>query len=219
MLSRRTLLVSLTTALASTMAIPEVARSQAAPGPAARRPSNQFICLPYLGLNQPLVDRARYFPGLRAGSLLGYNLRGLVSLNAELTIDVLKRRGPVEDGGTPSEAMVDFAFSPLVHMDWLGLPLVAGPQLGYFRYIEARVEPRKWDLDDRNFHGDGWAYGFNLGVFFPLNQVTVGALVNYAGHRFRTRCENDYRTNEVDVCVPPNRSDRHLLGLAGALLF
>jgi hypothetical protein len=152
-------------------------------------------------------------------------LLGLVSLNAELTIDVLKMRTPKGGGyrpygsDGPSEAMINFAFSPLVHFRWPGLHLLLGPKLGYFRYTESRVEPGTWGLDDRNFHGYGLAYGINLGIFFPLKNVAVGALVNYAGHHFRTRCENDYRTDNVDVCLPPGRSDRHMLGLTGALLF
>jgi len=209
----------LAAALAYALAFSTVARSQEEPVQAVRRYPGGFLCLPYLGLNQPVGDSARYFPGLRAGGLFGYNVRGLVSLNAELTIDVLKRQAPTDVDYRPSEGIVNFAFSPLIHMEVSALRLVVGPQLGYFRYTEARVEPGDWTYDDRNFHGDGWSYGINLGVFYPLNKVALGALVNYAGHRFRTRCEKDYRTNEVDVCQPPNRPDRHALGLAGALLF
>jgi hypothetical protein len=153
--------------------------------------------------------------GVRAGTFLGYRVLRFLSLNAEMTIDLLHVNGPDNPGHHASEAIVDFTLSPLVHFEPGHSVVVIGPRLGAFRGNSSAG----YDGNEEAYHGSGWSYGMTLGVFFPVETVAVGVLLNYTGHRWRTLCESDSHTRQIDVCDIPSRSGHRILGVAAAMLF
>lgn len=178
--------------------------------------SHGFLCLPYLGLNRPLPDSAgAYSVGFRAGSFIGYRVLRFLSLNAEMTIDLLHVNGPDSTGYSANEAVVDFTLSPLLHFQPGQSIVVIGPKLGTFRGNSAAG----FEGSEEAYHGTGWSYGMSLGVFVPVETIAVGVLLNYTGHRWRTLCESDSRTRQLDVCNIPSRPRLRILGITAAMLF
>lgn len=59
----------------------------------------------------------------------------------------------------------------------------------------------------------------SLGVFFPAGPIALGVLLNYAGHSWRSLCEADSKTRQLDVCYTSTRSRLNILGVTPAMLF
>jgi hypothetical protein len=176
-----------------------------------------FLWLPYIGVNVPTGKGSDGLsPGLRLGGIFGFNLPPFLSLNGELTIDILN---PDTPGGYDSATavMVDFTFSPFLHFGLPGLEIVAGPKIGGFGYALSASASGP----DERYSGSGLAYGVNVGFFIPLGRVAIGGLFNFTGHHFSSECENDAYTGYVEVCgnPRPGTSDTKILGFSGALLY
>jgi hypothetical protein len=155
--------------------------------PAFRR---GFLWMPYLGVNIPTGSSSDWAStGLRLGGIFGFNVNPFLSLNGELTIDILNMNSA--PGSSITGAEVDIAFSPLFHYDLPGLEFVVGPKLGFFGYSATASES---GYSDVTYSGSGLAYGVNAGVFVPLGRIAIGGLLNYTGRHFSTSsaCDTDY---------------------------
>ncbi len=174
--------------------------------PAFRR---GFLWMPYIGVNVPVGDTSKgVSTGLRLGGLFGFNASPFLSLNGELTIDVLNLDSSM--GTSASGAEVDFAFSPLFHIDLPALELVVGPKLGFFAMSATFSES---GYPDTTLSGSGLAYGFNAGVFIPLGHIAIGGLFNFTGRSYFSSCLND-------VCGDASGgSDDKFFGFSGALMY
>ena len=215
---------SFSAAFALALASPGIAQTAGQPPladpapPATPRTSYRgaFLCLPYVGFNLPVPDSANaYSVGFRAGALLGYHLLPFLSINSELTIDLLNVNGPNSTGYNANEAVIDLTVSPLIHFELGQSMVVIGPKLGLFRGNSTAG----YESNEEAYHGSGLAYGLSLGVFFPVSPIALGVLLNYAGHSWRSLCESDSQTRQLDVCNTPTRSRLHILGLTAAMLF
>jgi hypothetical protein len=159
------------------------------PGPAYRR---GFLWMPYLGVNIPVGSTSDgYSTGLRLGGIFGFNVNQFLSLNGELTIDILNADSPA--GVSTSAAEVDFTFSPFFHFDIPGLEFVVGPKLGFFGFSATQSQS---GYSDVTASGSGLAYGVNAGVFIPLGRIAIGGLLNYTGRHFS-------ESNSCELTIAP----------------
>jgi hypothetical protein len=180
-----------------------------APAPAYPPYRMGFLWMPYLGLNVPTGTWSDgNDAGLRLGGIFGVNLPPFLSLNGELTIDILNPK-------VGSAAIVDLTFSPLFHFGLPQVQFVAGPKIGFFGYSWSGSSSG-YDL---SASGSGIAYGVNAGVFVPLGRLAIGGLINFTSHHFTSACENDYTTGYVEDCSYSKPPDANFFGITGALLY
>lgn len=184
----------------------------AAPGPAAP-PAAQptppvavgrergLVFVPYLGMNLPVGSLAEiYSAGFRVGVLAGWHVAPRVSLNGELTLDLMDA-----DTDTsilkPHEYTLDVALSPLFH--FRSGEVVVGPTLGWFTNHRSDSE------DDRAAYlanianlengtgtgsepiaqphsGQGFLLGINAGGFVPVGKLAIGLLASGTFRHFVT---------------------------------
>lgn len=142
--------------------------------------------MPYLGLHAVQGQAGSNFsPGARIGALLGGHVNSTVSLNGEMTVDVADPRN-VPSGVTVTEAFVDLAFSPLVHLRNGDTEFVFGPKIGVWGLGADLSE----NAETVSMSASGFLFGINAGVFIPMGDVAVGALLNL-----------DIRSPPDEVCV------------------
>ncbi len=185
------------------------------PGPAYAPPPVEpafrrgFLWMPYIGVNVPVGDTSNSVStGLRLGGIFGFNMGPFLSLNGELTIDVLNLDSTAGVSATGAE--VDLAFSPLFHIDLPALELVVGPKLGFFAMSATYSES---GYPDSTMSGNGLAYGVNAGVFIPLGRIAIGGLLNFTGRSYSSACQND-------VCGDASSgSADKFFGFSGALMY
>jgi hypothetical protein len=192
-----------------------------APQPAYAPPTEPayrrgFLWMPYLGLNVPVGDTSKVIStGLRLGGIFGFNVGQFLSLNGELTIDILNVDSAM--GVSTTAAEVDFTFSPFFHFNVPGIEFVVGPKLGFFGMSSTMSQSGS---QDSTFSGSGLAYGFNAGVFIPLGRVAIGGLFNFTGRSFSSQCFSDPSTNYNSVCNDVSGgSDDKFIGFSGALMY
>ena len=187
-----------------------------APQPAYAPPPTEppyrrgFLWMPYLGLNVPVGDTSNGLStGLRLGGIFGFNVGQFLSLNGELTIDILNIDTP--SGVSASAAEVDFTFSPFFHFGIPQLEFVVGPKIGFFGMSMSMSQS---GYSDSTASGSGLAYGFNAGVFIPLGRIAIGGLLNFTGRSYSSYCAND-------ICgdVPSGFPSDNFIGFSGALLY
>jgi hypothetical protein len=166
-----------------------------------------FLFIPYLGVNIP-VGRASdgLSPGLRIGGIFGFNLPPFLSLNGELTFDLLNPTGSASDY---SEVMYDVAFSPLFHLRIPQLEFVVGPKIGYYGYYVSD----SWGGSSNDLES-GYSYGLNVGAFVPLGRMAIGGLFSLVGRHVSSSCDNYGYCGSV-----ANGPDYKFLGFSGALLY
>jgi hypothetical protein len=183
------------------------------PGPAYRR---GFLWMPYIGVNVPVgVSSNGDSTGLRLGGIFGFNVGQFLSLNGELTVDILNLDGG--SGVSASGAMVDFTFSPFFHFNVPGLEFVVGPKLGFFDTSSTYSQS---GYQDSTYSGSGLAYGFNAGVFIPLGRIAIGGLINFTGRSYSSYCQNDSYTNYYQVCGDASGGpDDKFFGFSAALMY
>jgi hypothetical protein len=187
---------------------------QYAPPPPTRR-HGAFLALPYIGLQaHEGVTGEDQSAGLRLGGLLGFRVNDQLSLNGELTIDVLNPSTP-SDGSDVTAAEVDLAFSPLYHSDTGALELVIGPKLG----IWAGEFDYSLYGETQKYSSSGLILGVNMGAFVPLgNGASLGALVNFEVKTIGQVCFTDIDGSKV-CSSSDNGPSEKVLGITGAALF
>jgi hypothetical protein len=174
-----------------------------------------FIILPYLGLNVPVGASSDVFSaGLRLGTLFGWHVGPMISLNGEFNIDVMNVKS-FSGGSSPTDVTVDFAFSPLYHIALPQLEIVVGPKLGFFG--ESMSYTDDYYGTTLSGSGSGFAYGLNAGVFVPLGNIALGGLLNFTVRSYSS-CDSNSNTNSnSDFCI--DGSDVKIFGFSGAMIF
>jgi hypothetical protein len=180
-----------------------------APPPSEPAYRRGFLWMPYIGLNVPAGDTSDFAStGLRLGGIFGFNVGPFLSLNGELTIDILNI--DTSSAGSATAAEVDFTFSPLFHVSLPQIELVVGPKLGFFGMSSTYSQS---GYSDSTSSGSGLAYGFNAGVFVPLGRIAIGGLLNFTGRSYSSYCQND-------ICGDVSGgSDDKFFGFSGALMY
>jgi hypothetical protein len=185
---------------ASSTPAPATAPAAATNAPPPEIRGHGLVFIPNLGLNLPVgtLDRS-YSAGLRVGALVGWHLSPRVSINGELTLDLMDAD---KDSSfvAAHEYYLDFALSPLFH--FRSGAIVVGPQLGWF--VNSRSQDAGTgrealftggsrsgsglfgpDAATVAVHtGQGLVLGINAGGFVPTRKVAIGLLAGFTFRRF-----------------------------------
>jgi hypothetical protein len=152
--------------------------------PATRR---GLLFLPYVGSGSLVgADSDRYSTGLRVGALLGGHMGSLISINGELSVDIMSpNTGSYPDlklypGLKITERFFDLTLSPLVHFGVPHVEFVAGPKIGAFAWTVSTTYP----AESADFSGFGLVYGLAAGAFFPIGRVAIGGIFSFTARKF-----------------------------------
>jgi hypothetical protein len=178
-----------------------------APAPSMPPYRMGYLFMPYIGVHVPVGKASDGLsPGLHIGGLVGINLPPFLSLNCELSFDLLNPDGGYSD---LTYVMYDFTFSPLFHFSIPQLDFVVGPKFGYYGYyISDSQGSSSNDLES------GYAYGFNAGAFVPLGSIALGGLFSFVGRHVSSTCGSDGWCASVS-----HGPDYKFVSFSGALLF
>jgi len=173
-----------------------------------------FFAMPYLGLHIPVGSSGDSMdPGFRIGALLGGHINPMVSLNGEMTIDVMNPKD-VPSGMDVTEVMVDVLFSPLIHFGNGQIEGFFGPKIGAFGMSgTASMNGMSADTSAR-----GLAYGFNLGAAIPVGNIAVGGLVSFVGRHATHMCVTEPGQSE-QCSDSPSGDDFKAFSITVAMLF
>ena len=158
--------------------------------------------------------------GFRTGALLGGQINENLSLNGELTVDIINFETNGGDSGE-SGADVDVAFSPLYHVPSGPLELVVGPKLGFVvrSFSETSIRDSNGNVGTLDVTAHGWVFGLNGGVFGHVSRtMSIGGLLSFV---LRTTSGGSCTLPAGDSCsfsaagVPADK----VLGFAVAALF
>jgi len=182
-----------------------------APPPAYAAPAVELprhhgaMMMPYLGFNFPTVNDAGYSTGFRLGALFGAFAGPFVSLNGEVSLDLLN-----PGSGSVTHVMLDLAFSPLFHFGPPRMDFVVGPKLGLF------YEGRSYTSSGTDYSASayGVVYGINAGAFFSLGRISIGGLLSYSIHSYSSAC--DYNGTCGDAT---GFADFNVFALTGAMMY
>ncbi|HVU52961.1 MAG TPA: hypothetical protein VHL80_19900 [Polyangia bacterium] len=191
----------------------------APPGPPPAAEKHGFLPILYIGVNS-FQGKAGdgVGPGFRLGAILGGRINPQISINGEITIDVLNvSSSNLQAGESVTAAEVDLAFSPLYHLQ-LGPTgeFVVGPKLGF-------VGGSSTDTQDgvKQFDGSvsGFVFGLNAGMLFSVSPSTeIGALLSFQGRKYTNQCVTP--AGGAQACSSDNLPDADkVLGFSGAITF
>ena len=174
----------------------------------------------YLGLHGFVGDSGRGLsPGLRLGGMLGFYASPIVSLNAELSIDVLN---PNSDSFDPDStgARVVFSFSPLIHVPAGNIELVIGPKLGFWASAITLSDAGSAFTGLDSISASGYLVGLNAGLFARVGRIGVGGLLSIEGGYPTNICETDNFGNQICGDPAGNQKDADkVISVTGAVLF
>jgi hypothetical protein len=173
-----------------------------------------FFAMPYIGINIPVGSFGDSFDtGFRMGALLGGHINPMLSLNGEITIDVLNPKH-VPSGVDVTAVMVDMLFSPLLHFGNAQVEGFFGPKIGAFIYA---LTAKSGGVEAKG-SASGLAYGFNLGAAVPIGNIAVGGLLSFVGRHATKACYQN--PGQAEVCDDsPSGDDAKMLSITGAVLF
>jgi len=178
-------------------------------GPAYTR---GLLVMPYVGFATPVGGTSDgYDTGFRIGTLLGWHLNRLLSMNVEFTLDFLNPKGVSSD---VSDVATDFSFSPLLHLP-LGygpLQLIIGPKIGFFE------ENISYSIagDSYNDSYSGAMFGVNVGLLAGMGNIAIGGLFSYTGRHYSSGCET---VDNYDNGCTYASGTFHTVSFNGAILF
>lgn len=185
---------------------------RAAPGSRRRL----FQLLPYIGFHSYQGEGGTNLgPGLRVGGLTGFRLGDLVSLNAELSFDLL-RATDLPAGDHYSEIDLTASFSPLVSFPAGRVELAFGPKLGAWLGSYHQTSLVRGD-------GGGTYSGLDLGangaVFVQVGRkLWLGGLASFDVRTYRTSCFTPFRGTEGCTSSTLPSSDK-VVALSALLMF
>jgi hypothetical protein len=177
-----------------------------------------LLVLPYVGINLPVGKGSdNHSIGRRLGLLLGWNANPKVSLNAELSLDVLDGNGYTLTT-KPDEKYLGVAASPLFRIDRRRVVAVFGPTVGYFQYTLWLHESYAGNPSSSKQTARGVSVGLNVGVFVPLGPVAVGGMFAADLHQATRNCKSSSVVGG-EYCDRDTHRDTGTLGLSGAVMF
>jgi hypothetical protein len=169
-----------------------------------------MLVMPYVGFATPVGSASNsYDSGMRIGSLLGWHLNRRLSVNVELTLDILNPKG--FPSGI-SDSTLDSSFVPLVHLPIGRLEILLGPKIGFFQETLSYTSNSVSYSDSYN----GFLFGANLGVLAGLGTIAIGGLFSYTGRYYSNPCQ---LINDVGNSCTNEPGTFHTLSLSGVVLF
>jgi hypothetical protein len=172
--------------------------------------------LPHIGVHSYQGDGGTNLgPGLRVGGITGFLLGDFVSLNAELTFDLLRATDlPARDHY--SEIDVTATFSPLISFPAGRVELAFGPKLGAWLGSYDQTSLVRGD-------GGGTYSGLDLGangaVFVQVaRRLWLGGLASFDVRSYRKSCFTPLRGTESCTSDALPASDK-VVALSALLMF
>jgi len=155
------------------------------------------LLMPFVGVHLPLGAASTAFDlGFRVGGILGHHVLPFLSLNGELTFDVLNGN-EISAADHQSAHTVDLTFSPLFHFPTERGTIVLGPRVGGFSHAVSLVDFT--NTPDGALNAHGLAYGLNAGLFGGIRDVAVGLLIGYTNRHATETCSTP--RNSPEVCA------------------
>ena len=141
-----------------------------APAPPPPPPKHGPLFIPYFGFESHMGEGSDTLGvGFGLGAIAGGRVNQRLSINGELTINVLNPKN------APDDTLMfegDLALSPLFHVPLAFGEVVIGPKLGVFG--------ASWTATGFKRTATGYAFGLNGGAFFAVSpMLSVGALLNF----------------------------------------
>ena len=168
------------------------------------------LVMPYVGFATPVGSASNsYDSGMRIGSLLGWHLNRRLSVNVELTLDILNPKG-LPSG--ISDSTLDSSFVPLVHLPIGRLEILVGPKIGFFQETLSYTSNSVSYSDSYN----GFLFGANLAVLAGLGTIAIGGLFSYTGRYYSNPCQ---LINDVGNSCTNEPGTFHTVSLSGVVLF
>ena len=175
-----------------------------------------FLAMIFTGVHSFQGDSGKNLDmGFRMGAILGGRLNDRVSLNGELTMDILNPKN-LPSGADDTIVFADLAFSPLFHAPLAEkAELVVGPKLGVFGVAESvKVD----GVDEGTATAHGFVIGVNLGVFGAISRrVSLGGLISFVVRDPTQACITP--SGGTESCSSDNLQSNKVLGFTGAVLF
>ena len=185
-----------------------------APPPPAGK--HGFLPVIYLGVNS-FQDKAgeNIGPGLRLGTILGGRITPEISINGELTIDIVNPSN-LPAGTDVTVAAVDLALSPLYHVALGNAELVLGPKLGLMVTSASYTDGGQ---DAGSESDSGYVFGLNAGLFGNVSPTTaLGVLVSFEGRKYPMACVT--APGQAEACTSSGLGDNDkVLGVSAAVMF
>jgi hypothetical protein len=155
-----------------------------------------------------------YGPGFRLGGIAGLRAGPFLSLNGELGFDILNAKNQ-SSGEDLSGAVVELAFSPLLHLPSNGVELVVGPKLGLWGlYLEGTSS-----LGSESLSANGWLGGLNAGFFASLGPTAaIGGLLTFEARKYSEACFTDLTGTKNCASDGLGPADK-VLGITAAILY
>jgi len=181
------------------------------PAAAVDRHHAGFLLLPYVGVHKFFGETTENTgPGFRMSVIIGGRLAPWLSLNGELTGDVVNfDQMPV--GVAVEESVVDVAFSPLAHFQAGPAEVAIGPKLGV---MTAEATSQTF-FSSSTAEATGWVGGINAGAFGPVSStVSLGAVFSMSLRKTTEVCSNDTGTRMCTSNGLPSAITAISLGVA-----
>jgi hypothetical protein len=143
--------------------------------------------LPFIGFHSYQGNNATGLDaGLRLGGLMGFRIGEFVSLNGELSVDVLNPNF-VQAGSNYSEYDTMLAFSPLVHVPLGNVELAFGPKFGV--WVGSYSESGAQFYQTGSGSSVGGDLGAQGGVFFAVGpRLWLGGLTSFDVRSYTQQC-------------------------------
>ena len=155
------------------------------PPPPVQRRHRVFMFLPYIGFHSFLGNNAQGLDaGFHLGGMMGFRIGDFVSLNGELSLDVLN---PNNTGAGNSYSETDFTltFSPMIHIPAGNVELAFGPKLGLWGGVYNQSNA----FADGDGSYSGVDLGSNFGVFFQVGRhVWLGGILSFDSRSYSQNC-------------------------------
>ena len=179
-----------------------------------RRPrlKRRVLALPYLGVHSyQNTEATAYGPGVRLGSLIGGRLNDLLSLNADVTLDISNVNGA---GSGFREYSISLAFAPLLQVPVRLLEFVVGPKVGVF-IVDTELAAMGFTTSSTQ---PGVVFGVAAGVFLRVSATTsMGVLLAFDLRNGNNVCPTSFSQG---VCTSGAASSlASIVGATAGVLF
>jgi len=151
--------------------------------------------------------------GLRLGGLAGWFLTPEISLNGELSLDVLNFKSDTAAAqANLTGVRVQISASPFYHLVLpIGAELLLGPKLGIW-------DTSLSDSSDYSISEKGYLFGLNAGMYFHIGPVAAGGLLTIEDGVPTSSCVEYAGIEEACGTVSSATSDK-IVSLSGSVFF
>jgi len=151
--------------------------------------------------------------GLRLGGLAGWFLTPEISLNGELSLDILSfKSDTLAAQSNLTGVRVQISASPFYHLVLpIGAELLLGPKLGIW-------DTSLSDTSDYSLSEKGYLIGLNAGLYFHLGPLAAGGLLTLEDGVPTSSCVEYAGIEEYCGAVSSATSDK-IVSLTGSVFF